>query len=333
MRSARTYLMKRIKSFNEFNGTLRKKTSPCYAKFEKVVFGELLGKNEADTTAEKKISDRVEDWFSSGGASTRQSKKLVDAFKELIACKREYPDEFSPGDRVIYRGIRVSDSQLKKWIGGQTNFTMKDGYATTKPFVYKAFDTLESWTAKLDVAKRFAIVYEDDYWDTMGRDIKELNSDIKILLQKIKNYERTPEDSRARDDFFEAWDDVQSLLDGLRFHLKTEKNIIYGVIFMMKSDKGCVLAPKFSNKIAGAVALGYEHEVVRVDVGQSTKAQLLFPAGVAKREELIAKMKELLALIPDLSKHSNKKVSVAYNKFINPKGRLERVKKYLQEVE
>ena len=323
-----------MKSFARYiSEAAKKKTSPCYAKFEKIVFGELLGKKEDDTSVEKKISDKVEDWFNSGGASARQSVKLVDAFKQLIACKNEYPDEFSPGDRVIYRGIRVSGSQLKKWIEGQTNFAIKGNYATTKPFVYKAFDTLESWTSNLSIAKRFAIVYEDDFFDELDNSIRGLETEVMNLLRHIKKYERNPDSTHAQDDFIVSFDTVYAIMDGIQYDFKTEKSVQFGVIFVMKADKGCVLTPNFSNKISNAFALGSEHEVVRVDVGQSTKAELMFPAGLATRLDLIDEMKEILDFIPDLSTHSNKKISDTYNKTVNFKGKFARMKKFLQEVE
>jgi hypothetical protein len=283
------------------------------------------------------LGTEAQKWFRSGGASGKQSQGLVDAFKELIACKGEFPNELSPGNSPIYRGISVRADQLKRWIGKQKDFTMGEkGFATTKAsFVYKPSAPVESWTTNFSVARMFShatfTMYtegqENNLWNKIDKKTSALKAAIKVLLQKMKAFESNPEEDAARKEFYKAFDDIDSLLQTLSLDLKREERSRYGVMFMMTPDEGCVMNPAFSNRFGHD-----EDEVVRVDVGQTTKAQLLFPEGYAKRNSLIKEIKELLAMIPDFSskQHKNRAIFV---ELLNSKTFFLNAKQYLEGIE
>lgn len=325
-----------MKSFIQYIIEESKKTSPCYAKFEKFVFGELLGKSEYDTNTERKISNDIEHWFSDGGASMKQKKQLVDAFKQLLACKNEYPDELSPEGSVetIYRGISVGDKQLMRWLGNKIQVegetTVKgEKYAISKPFNYVAGADLESWSSKINIAHQFSATYGGDIWEEMKKNNKNLKRQIDDVVRCIKKLERYPDDLFEQDKFLLALDDLGSWLNSIEFDIRTKGNNVYSVIFMMKPDKGCVFSPKFSNKIAWVSGFGKESEVVRVNVGQSNKAQLMFPAQIANMSEIMDELREVFASIPDVSayrkmiKHSD--TSSVYSIFNKAKAKLEKL--------
>jgi hypothetical protein len=307
MRSARTYLMKRIKSFNDFNGTLPKKTtpaSPCREKFESVVFGDLLaGGSEHDTTREAQLSMAVMDWFNSGSAKGRQAGRLVAAFKELLACRDEYPNELAPTADSIYRGMEVKYPQLMRWLGGAKTFERRKVgsryWAVTQPFPYQAKAPLESWTAQPYIAYRFATTSYEAF-DRLAETGAETRSGIGAMAKLLRSNAEAVVAAARSGRSERLLDGLRTLVEGMGIianELKSEYRGDHGVVFVMTPDERCVLNPAFSNRFAYQ-----EHEVVRVDGGGGGRAQLLFPLRIAVRIEAQENIKKILKTLPDFGK-------------------------------
>ena len=146
-----------MKSFNQFINEDTK--AECMKKFERYLFGEFFGV-EDDTKDEAKVWTVIRDYVAGKYMHTTNRKNVVNALKQLHACKKYYSKLLEPPSGYMLRGMNAPASDLKK-----LNFTLETTFkpGVIKPklqfygadYTYSPRSDVQSWTTDEQTALLF----------------------------------------------------------------------------------------------------------------------------------------------------------------------------------
>ena len=124
-------------------------------EFEYVLFGDMKGDEESDTNIERETFVNIRNFISSPGPHSRSD--VYVALERLKKYKDIYPDDLKPDARVAYRGTSIEKSKLRKLCNNyRHSYTYEDEAEYHQiPFKYKPQSMVQSWTTKIEVARKF----------------------------------------------------------------------------------------------------------------------------------------------------------------------------------
>jgi len=130
----------------------------CAKVFGNVLFGNPPGE-ERDSTKEKDIRKAVMSFFGDRLMYKQKPQAVVNAFRELLKCKGKFPEELQPNVSLLYRGIRLKESDIvkvKDW-----KFTDDTKQELVGTGTYKSKYPVQSWSASKIRAEFFSIDFPD----------------------------------------------------------------------------------------------------------------------------------------------------------------------------
>ena len=247
--------------------------TPCSKVFERLVFNmkKPRGKGtEENTGREDDIFRNVEEWISGVSYLTDE---MIEDFNFIKKCVGEYPDYFSPGVTVMWRGISVAEPKralgflpIDALLKSKERLQIGKGTYIGAPTVYKATQEIQSWAAEPRIAaNQFAT--GNDRFATFKT--KEIQGWIKAFNAGTMSKE-----------------DIAEEFKGVYDMIMVESTL--GIVYSMKTDKDCIFSEWFTNRLGYDILFGAkETEVTRV----TTKGKTA-PARVYVRETFVEAVRE-----------------------------------------
>jgi hypothetical protein len=158
--------MIRLKSFTQMLDEKTVSKEECVKRFEKFVFGEVLGKKEKDTKIEARIFDALYSFFFAGDNSSKiggeKATRIITAIKKLLECKKYFNILKETKKPYIYRGMTMTEKDIIPIIKKSKTLTLEPDdlwdvhHSLNTEMKYTPFSGAQSWTTNLNVARQFA---------------------------------------------------------------------------------------------------------------------------------------------------------------------------------
>lgn len=119
----------------------------CVKKFGHELFGQELGGKERNTGIENTYLDHIQD-FTDNKYGEETDPQFIQAIKTLKGCTKQYPEVLIPEKTKVYRGLVLP---VKYFIDHKQQISLTQ----PNPYVYKAENTIQSWSNSFDAASLF----------------------------------------------------------------------------------------------------------------------------------------------------------------------------------
>lgn len=130
----------------------------CAKIFGNVLFGNPPNQ-EIDLAQEKEIRKAVQSFFGDKLTYRTKPENVVNAFRQLLRCKGRFPKELQPNVSLLYRGVRLKESDIlrvKDW--KYVDETRQEIVGTG---TYKSKYPIQSWSASKIRAEFFSIDFPE----------------------------------------------------------------------------------------------------------------------------------------------------------------------------
>jgi hypothetical protein len=137
-----------MKIIDVYNSIINEsKIEACVKKFGNELFADELGGNERNTGIENKYVDDIQD-FTDNKYGEATDPDFYKTIKNLKACMQQYPEVLIPDKTKVYRGLTIP---ISFFINNKMVIDMEKPF----PYIYKARNKVQSWSADLDAASLF----------------------------------------------------------------------------------------------------------------------------------------------------------------------------------